>query len=62
MEVKSVSQDIFLLWPDLMRETIKANLWLLALEKKLLEKWAKKEDIKIEEPNLVMALFPALDG
>lgn len=57
-----LSRHIFTLARQLMSESIKANLWLLALEKKLLEKWAKKEDIKIEEPNLVMVLFPALDG
>ena len=45
-----------------MREAIKANLFLLAFEKGLPGKWAKKEDTKIEEPSLVMELFPALDG
>ena len=45
-----------------MREAIKANLFLLAFEKELPGKWAKNEDIKIEEPSLVMELFPALDG
>lgn len=45
-----------------MSEAIKANLRLLAFEKELPAKWAKKEDIRIDEPNLVMAHFPTLDG
>ena len=57
-----LSRHIFTLVRQLMREAIKANLRLLAFEKELPEKWAKKEDIKIDEPNLVMAHFPTLDG
>ena len=57
-----LSRHILTLVRQLMREAIKANLFLLAFEKELPGKWAKKEDIKIEEPSLVMELFPTLDG
>ena len=57
-----LSRHILTLVRQLMREAIKANLFLLAFEKELPGKWAKNEDIKIEEPSLVMELFPALDG
>ena len=43
-------RHIFTLVRQLMREAIKANLCLLAYEKELPEKWAKKEDVKREEP------------
>lgn len=56
-----LSRHIFTLVRQLMREAIKANLRLLAFEKELPEKLAKKEDIKIDGPNLVMAHFPNLD-
>lgn len=41
-----------------MREAIKANLFLLAFEKELPGNWAKKEDIKIEEPSLWSSSSP----